>query len=303
MSSSKPPETGINIQHQILQELAVMLATKVIKKYRVDQARAVAMAIGYFEKKPELLKLVSSATQLKSVTRTRIYKDAERDVTRKIYYDLRRYQEQDDISCLIDALSQAQTPEALEAARLALVRNHVSTSERLAHTQEFWQSMFQHWGQPRRVLDVGCGILPLLFPFDDMPLEQYVALDKSADSVSTISAYQKSHNITGLSTAQWSIDQGWDVIHDPQEGLFDVAFLLKLVPVVARQEPESLSILARTPAKRLIVTGCKTAMVKQKDISRRERIIVLDFVEQAGLEVLETFETPDEIGFVLSREK
>lgn len=282
-----------------LQELAELLAHKIAKKYRVELPRALAMVVGYFEKKTDLCDFAQQAPNIKAIRRTRLYKEAERETTRRIYYDLRRYHGPDDIASLVEQLSQASTPAQADAIRLALVKNHVSTAERFAHAAQFWQTIIQHWGQPSSVLDVGCGILPLLLPFDEIALDQYVALDRSLESINTINGFQQAYNVTQLKALQWSIDQGWSATG--LDRMYDVAFLFKLVPVVARQEPGLLAILAQTPAKRLIVTGCRTAMVKQQDISRRESAIIIEFAEQAQWQLCDTFDTPDEIGFVFTR--
>lgn len=299
----------------LLPRLAENLADTISKKYRVDHERAMALVMSDFEKKPELLALVASASQLKEVTRTRLYKTTARDVTRKMYYTLRRYQAEDSIDHLLQELAQASSKQALEQVRHALVKNHVSTAERLSHSREFWAVIASHWNKPQSILDVGCGILPLLFPFyanshehthnhtyeHNYAVEHYLALDRSEDSIRTIQAFQQAYQITGLDAKQWSIAQGWSAVVDAEQ-VFDVAFLLKLIPVIARQEPALLTILAQTPAYQLIVTGCKYGMVKQKDISRREKAVVFDFIKQAGFKLQTTFETPDEIGFLLNRD-
>jgi len=50
----------------------------------------------------------------------------------------------------------------------------------------------------------------------------------------------------------------------------DLGLLLKVVPVVRRQSPELLPVLAAIPADRLVISGCRNAMAKRRDIERRE---------------------------------
>jgi len=278
-----------------IQLLATQLADKVAKKYRVEPIKAKTYIVQYWAKHFDLQTLCSAAPTLKSITRTRLYKDAEREVTRKLYYELRRYQAEQDVDQLVQALRSAQTLESKDHARQQLVQNHVSTHERLAHLEEFWQLVCCYVPSQSRILDVGCGILPLVFPFQTASVQEYLALDRSQDSIDTITAFQEAYDIQCLSARQWSIQDGWAGV---EPHTYDVAFLFKLVPVVARQEPSSLTVLSQVPAKRLILTGCKKAMVKQRDISRRERTLLQHFMGSASMQLIDEFETADEIGFV-----
>ncbi|HCK93622.1 MAG TPA: hypothetical protein DHW71_11565 [Gammaproteobacteria bacterium] len=285
---------------ELLTALADKLGAKIAKKYRVPAETARDMVLVHWQQKQDLLKLVAESSTEKAVARTRIYKDPERDVTRKVYYELRRYQAEQSVDPMIDELRQSQEGDAREKARLALVQNHVSTAERMSHLDEFWTQIKTYWGEPSSLLDLGCGLLPLVYPYADHKLDRYLALDRSTDSINTIQAFKEVYGKDMLETHEWKITDGWDVIGD-QSYIFDVALMLKFVPVVARQEPESLNILGQVPARKVIITGCKTAMVKQQDISRRERASILAFAEEQGLDLLDEFETPDEVGFVFQR--
>ena len=105
-----------------------------------------------------------------------------------------------------------------------------------------------------------------------------------------------------LHAQRWSLDEGLGGIAGPAAGgTFALALALKLVPVVARQERERLSIVARAPAERLLVTGAKQAMVKRRAIDRREERVLRSFAEDHGLAIVGTLDTPSEIGFLLER--
>lgn len=289
-----------------MQKLAQLLGVKIAKKYRVPAETAAKAVLEHWSGRADLVTLMQTATSEKSITRTRLYKDAERDVTRKVYYQLRRYQASESSESMVQALLDADGASQ-DSARLALVQNHISTAERLPHLQEFWQALMPYCNQAQSILDVGCGLLPLLFPFDRFQLDRYMALDRSADSVNTIQAFKTRYNLQALQTSAWDIATGWDVLRNSQSQslksgeMYDVAFLFKLVPVVARQEPHSLQVLANTPAKKLLVTGCKTAMVKRQDISRREKASLQAFAADYQLQILDEFETPDEVGLVLAK--
>lgn len=286
----------------LLREQINNLGDKIAKKYRIAPAEAERQIRQFWLQRQDLQQLAAQSANLKALTRTRVYKEAERDVTRRLYYELRRYQSQDAQVLSIQNLLQSTLVEEKEAARLTLVQNHVSTAERLPHLDVFWQQIQQVCGAPRSIIDVGCGLLPLVFPWDQSAIEHYLALDRSQESIDAIQAYQRAFGRQQLSAQLWAIQDGWhSALSNMNIDLFDVAFMFKLIPVVARQEVASLAVLAQVPARRLVVTGCKTAMVKHQDISRREKGILHDFVHNFNFQVEHTFETPDEVGLVLVR--
>lgn len=73
------------------------------------------------------------------------------------------------------------------------------------------------------------------------------------------------------------------------------------MPVVARQERERLATLAAVPARRLLVTGAKQAMVKRRAIDRREERVLRAFADDHGLAIVGELDTPSELGLLLAR--
>jgi 16S rRNA (guanine(1405)-N(7))-methyltransferase len=72
----------------------------------------------------------------------------------------------------------------------ALLNRHASTRERLPMAGEFYARIFEHIPQPRSLLDVACGLNPLLI--EHMPLSrecEYVACDIYLDLVDAINAH------------------------------------------------------------------------------------------------------------------
>jgi hypothetical protein len=74
--------------------------------------------------------------------------------------------------------------------------------------------------------------------------------------------------------------------------------MLKLLPVVERQTPALVSVLANAPAHGLLLTGSKEALTKRKQIGRRELATLERFIDLHGLKRVGSFETPDEIGIL-----
>ena len=158
-------------------------------------------------------------------------------------------------------------------------------------------------GTARRVVDIGCGLYPLVFPFDGRGkgVAQYVAADRHPSIVSAVEAYAAARGDGRITALEWDVRSGWgDLLPRGAPAEFDVAFLLKLVPVVHRQARELLDVLRRTPAPIWVASGSRISMTKRRSIERRERAVMHKFAASAGRRVEAELVTEDEFAWVLA---
>jgi ribosomal RNA methyltransferase FmrO len=292
----------------LLADLAADLAQSVVLRYRVGYDEALAVIRADWSRRPALLDAASKATGIAEVKRTRVYDDAAAAIKKDIYYRLRRYRsEQDATGQAIAALAdlKAGSPQAQRAAAIRAVTGaHVSTAERLPHLAEFFERLVAMVGVPETIVDAGCGVLPLLVPFDAemRAIREYWALDIDRAAVGAMREYARLRADDRLRPLAWSLAQDWSAAHDA--GLparSELGMLLKVVPVIARQSAGLLTVLAGTPAERLVVSGSRLAMAKHRDIERRETHILRRFFADNGLRELGSFRTPDEVVFLVER--
>jgi hypothetical protein len=280
------------------------LAEDIAKTYKIDSAAAAEQIRPLVDADAELRRLLVDKGDADAVRRMRPFKDLEKRARRHVYHHLRRYKRTDDLAAAVDRLEQLapqQAPDIAAAAIQTICQSHVSTAERLPSLASFHAALLRHVGDARSVLDVGAGVLPLVFPFDRCPrLEAYVAAEKDPLAVRAVQAFARWAELAPLSALDWTIADGWDPVRRDR-AQFDVALLLKLVPVVGRQEPHLLPVLAATPARKLIITGSKEALAKRTPILHRELKTIRTFVQSAGLAIEDQFETDDEIGVVVAR--
>jgi 16S rRNA (guanine(1405)-N(7))-methyltransferase len=278
--------------------LAAIVAA-VIEQYRVDATTATRWVRDTLSRDPVFRRTVEAATSGEQVLRTRAYKDAATAAKRHVYYALRTYRPAGTDGASLARLHELEPggdPGVLASTARAIAECHRSTAERIPWLAEFYTALLAAVGNPQSILDVGCGVQPLLFPFDDCgSVQRYVALDKDPQAVDVLQAYARARADRKLTPQVWDLAQGWPVGLGP----FDVALLLKLVGVVERQDREALAILAETPAPRWIVTGSKLALAKQRNIERRERSTLQRFVEQAGRHVIGEFDAGEEFALVV----
>ena len=285
-----------------LAQLAERLAQEAALRYRIgaDQARR---GIERAWRSHQALRALARKTpSSRALARTRLYRQAASQAKKDIYYRLRRYRRQPGgFSMELERLRRAGTDAERQAAREALARSHASTAERWPDLASFLDRIHSVLGDCGTLLDVGCGLMPLLFPFTGIGggVRRYVACDRDELCIAAVNAHGQAPPEV-LEGRVWDIGDGWEAL-EAQTGIerYDAALLLKLVPVVARQQPRLLAVLADTPADWLVVTGSRQALARRQDISRRERAVLGSFAERHGLVVEGQFETPSELGLVL----
>ncbi len=289
--------------------LAELLAT-VVKQYRVEESAARELLCESLSGSG-LSSVVDGAKYTGDIRRTRVYKDAAAAAKRHVYHTLRRYRADDDeYDAWIAQLRDGGTSMAgneLATIVSGLLAGHASTRERMANPQQeraFVSFLTRVIGRATNVLDVGCGVQPIRFPFAQFPsLTTYVAVDSNRRSIEAVAAFASATGNAALRPVYNDLSGGWRPVLDELgmqgETSFDVALMLKLVPVVARQAKELLSVLADTPAQRWIVTGSTTSLAKRTSIERREQRVLRRFVAQSGRSVTQEFVFGEEFGFLV----
>ncbi|GAB1694988.1 hypothetical protein [Krasilnikovia sp. M28-CT-15] len=295
---------------QILEELAADLAGDVVRRYRIDQARAVEVILDEWSRNQKLLAVVAAAGSAREAQRTRVYKDAATLTKKTIYNRLRSYRAEPAafdtaLQTLMELPPDAST-EQVEAAATDIAAAHVSTAERLGHRAQFLDVL--EAANPtgsRVVVDAGAGVLPALLGADWLHrqgITQYWAPDKDPKAVAAVAAYAARLPAGLVRPAQWNVADGWAALH--RLGLpetCDVAWMLKVVPVVLRQEPQLAPVLAAAPAPRLLISGSRVAMAKRQNIEARERRVVQRFCADHGLRTIGEHVTEDEFFLLAER--
>jgi 16S rRNA (guanine(1405)-N(7))-methyltransferase len=292
-------ETGL------AQQVISSIVDNALKKYKIDPDRAEQIVIDTVEKHPKFLRLLAGETEtaLKNILRTRFYREVNQKTRKQIYYELRQYNK--NLECqeeLVESLKQAvsrpgETGNRYREIIRQLAQTHISTKERLSSLDYFYSKLFEYIGASPTIVDVGCGLHPLLFPFNEKGKNTrcYLALDKDKTCISALSLVARLPGNNALNPLNWHIKDEWETIINRIDGpQFHTAFLMKLIPVVFRTEQKSMDILLRTPAKTWVITGSKTSMTKHFNIENRERKIIRRFIDESGKTITGEFSTEDE---------
>ncbi|MHC4250548.1 MAG: class I SAM-dependent methyltransferase [Planctomycetota bacterium] len=295
-----------------MRALIERIAAKATRDYRVSSEEAERVVRETVAGSADCRVAASKEADPGRLARVRAFKDAASRARERIYYSLRRYRRDGDDTRADVALLEGLPEDAPRSEREGVARRvmlgHASTRERLENARDFYGQVFRLAGEPRTVIDVGCGVQPLGFPFESegASVELYLAADRDAQAVRAVDAHARAFAPGRVRALRWDIADGWAPVMETAEGgagvkEFDLALLLKLVPVVKRQEPHLVDILARAPARRMLVTGSAESMTKRRSVRRRERGVLRRFIAGAGFEIAGELETPDEVGWIAAR--
>lgn len=282
-----------------LDELIEETVKEIAQQYRIEDSILREQVAIQFRANKLITESVRKGQTAQQIKRTRAFKDAAKSIKKELYYKLRCYHGDPDRE---ESLTRelASTGDLKIAEQLALL--HASTRERFPNRIAFYRAVSRFIDTPKTILDIGCGVHPLMFDFSCLAPDwaSYVAIDKDPKAIATLAAFAQGTEETRLRPLLWNIQEGWEPVQSASSlSRFDVAFLFKLVPVVERQEPEFLMTLRQTPAHRLVITGSKQALTKHQDIEKRERASIERFCKAMGRQVIGEFEIEEEFAIVV----
>ena len=129
------------------------------------------------------------------------------------------------------------------------MRAHASTNERLPILDEFFQRCLEHLAPIHSLLDLGCGLNPLALPWMPMVKDSiYQGNDIFADMTHFDQQFLQHNHLRGRVNCA-------DILKDPPRQRFQVAFALKIIPLIDQIEKEhTRQWLESIPADYLLVS-------------------------------------------------
>ncbi|MBN1287640.1 MAG: hypothetical protein JXB47_19720 [Anaerolineae bacterium] len=294
----------VNDDHLMPDDLLSQEIQAICKRYKTGPEAARAALLDAFRAQPGLIEAIHARHPAEDVTRLRAYKNAIKAARKQIYYQLRQYRREPpgdiDLAARLAAQIAAGEPdEAIRETGEKLLKTHTSTAER--DSEAFYEALFELAGKPiTRVIDVGCGLQPLAYPYDAASTRLYTAIDGDHAVIRTLEVFAPHLKSTEFAAIQADLARfRWDeAALSPAD--YDLALLLKLIPVVARQNRDILKCLAEVPAQRILITGNIEALTRYEHIRAREDKALRAFIELSGRRIAGEFETPGEFGYFLT---
>jgi hypothetical protein len=277
----------------------------IARRYRIGPEEALAVLTEAAGASPKLLERARTVSAPAQLGRLAEYRRVVDDSRSRVYHQLRRYVgDRSDLSRLaveLEAASAGRQSTDVERLRRAILQSHSSTLEREPHYPLFYRELFAAVGPARSVLDLGSGVHPLSFPFHAAGRQTtlYVAVDRDPAATAAVRAFAEQARPCRLVAIQRDLSEGWWEAVAEESRDFDLVLMLKLVPVLARQERRVVAGIAGTPGRTLVVTGSVEALTRRVSVRGREEASLRRFVAMAERPVVSRLELPSEVGYVL----
>ncbi|UCC68689.1 MAG: hypothetical protein JSV79_01765 [Armatimonadota bacterium] len=179
-------------------------------------------------------------------------KDIVKAAKRKLHQAYGAYLEGFDpaeVRELVDGLPSDPPADALRETCLTILGRHASTRERMAFMEQAYAEVFRRTGRPKVILDLACGLNPFAFPRMGVSKSvRYHACDIDSRIMLAVDAFFVRVGVDH--DAVWG-----DVLVSAPEVDADVAFLLKTVPCLERQEKSAaVRVLREIRARHVVVS-------------------------------------------------
>ena len=227
--------------------------------------------------------------------------DAVKRVKRRLHQAVGAYRgasAADPLAAIRAAWGGDLTDSAFRTACLEVMRGHASTNERLLYLDGFFAPIWElTGGPPRTLLDLGSGLGPLALPWMALPRESvYHAVDVDRRSLEVAGAFLE---LVG----QPHELHARDVVADgPAPIRTDVALLLKVVPLLDRQDPAAAARVLRAVTARHAVVSFPSRSLGggRRGMESTYRGRLGDLVAELGAGDAREASVPNELVFVLT---
>lgn len=131
----------------------------------------------------------------------------------------------------------------------SIMQAHASTRERLLFLDEFYQTTLAGLPPVRTVLDLACGLNPLVYPWLPLPQEtQFTAVDIYADMLNFIQHFFAIAGVNGRT-------QQRDIIGNPPTEPYDLILLLKTLPCLEQVDKDAaVNLLDKLNGRYLLIS-------------------------------------------------
>lgn len=247
----------------------------------------------------------------KTVDRSEKYKSLIKKVRSKLRkaYGVFQVQTKKDRWLLLEelkiALSRKHNLEATKDIHLELLRTHLSTKERMMFYDDIYSKIWSITGKPRTLIDIGCGINPMSYPFMGIKKLDYYASELNFQDVRFLNSYFDIMEKFGLDGKAIQQDLR-DIATNPE--LFkafprcDVCFMFKLfdsVKVLGKNKRMEETAIEKAPAKYIVMSfATKTMGARSMSVTKRDW---LEKICQRHKWDFEKFDVENEVFYVIKK--
>lgn len=180
-----------------------------------------------------------------------------------------------------------------------ILETNRSTKERLQYYPSLYKQIFRYTGNPQTILDLGCGLNPISYPYMHLQQTTYFAYDIDTADISFLSTYFKILSLRGKA-AILDLNKLENIRSLPQA---DVAFLFNALDPLDQGKGHKLSemLITVVPA-RFVVASFSTMTVSGKSMNYPYRGWIERMLERLGFSFT-LFQTPNELFYIIEKNK
>jgi 16S rRNA (guanine(1405)-N(7))-methyltransferase len=196
-------------------------------------------------------------------------------------------------TALLAELRQTAEPGRRAEIITHLLATHASTNERLPFYGTVFEKIFAIAGKPESVIDIGCGLNPLAFPYDDA---KYIGVEIDRTLAGIVDEF---FSITGRDGECRVVDaKAVEFIKKLPES--DIAFVLKLLDLIdGNNHEKSEKLFTALPAK-WVVASFPTLKISGRPMKSPRRLWFEKMLKRLKQEY-KTFSIPNELFYVIRR--
>ncbi len=290
---------------------------KILKRYKISEEKAEEFFLEEAFKNKRFMENVLEFSERKNFGKWREYRKVIKKTKKNVYYFLRQYKHEPEekikekFSELRKALKKEGKLEKTLELHKELLAMHISSKERTESYKNFYEKIFRVTGKPESVLDVSCGFNYFSILFMKLEKLLYAGTEFKKEFVEEMNQYfLLIKNYSEIKAKGFLLDlrerdfETRNELLDLNKGKeFDVAFLLKLIPVMEREKRGSTNgLIEAIPAKWLVLSVSKESMTKKEKIAFKEVKIIKNFIKENNLYLNTKIDFENEIVFITKKE-
>lgn len=195
-------------------------------------------------------------------------------------------------------LEKGLNSEESLALHRQILGTHSSTRERVLSYEVLYKRLFEISGKPKIILDLGCGLNPLSFPWMGLKNIEYHAVDINNNDLELVKEY---FEIIGERCCIKRIDlqKGGDMA-----GMFpkaDICFLFKVLECIDQKNHKPSEAVIKQLAARFVVASFATRTLSGRRMRQARRVWLEQMLRRLGFE-FRIFREGDEIFYLIQKE-
>jgi 16S rRNA (guanine(1405)-N(7))-methyltransferase len=180
---------------------------------------------------------------------------------------------------------------------LPILMIHQSSKERIPVLDSFYKKIFEITGIPKSIIDHGCGLNPLTFPWMDLPPStSYQSFDIDSDEVQFL------NHILPLIGAKNASAQLGDIFQSNFE-YADIIFILKIIPLLEHQQKAITSELIQKQNCKFLVVSFPTKTIggQNKGMQLNYSYNFENILKEAGLKTFHKLDFSNELVYIIDK--